>query len=136
MMSPTSSRGSKSYYANGGARIMEMLQKGENPQQMAAQQYAAPDAAIVRHAPVPGIPHISHATPVSMEQIAQSSLNNRILTVANIPADMPPMDLYTLFKRFGNVEGSYIFPHPDPFGRRFGQIAMATPYDAQKVGEL
>ena len=44
-------------------------------------------------------------------------------------------ELFILFAEKDPVEGCYIFPFLDPFGRRFGQMVMASFFVAQKVLE-
>ena len=58
---------------------------------------------------------------------------SKILTVANLPADMSPKELYDLFASYGSVERSFIFPQADALGRRFGEVTMASFFFAQKV---
>jgi len=60
-------------------------------------------------------------------------LMSKALFVAGLPFDMSPKELFMLFAEQGPVEGSYIFPFLDPFGRRFGHMVMATFFAAQKV---
>ncbi|OLL23749.1 mRNA export factor crp79, partial [Neolecta irregularis DAH-3] len=60
---------------------------------------------------------------------------SRVITVANLPADMAPRDLYSLLENFGRVEQSFIFAYGDAKGRRFGEGLMATHYAAQKALE-
>ncbi|KAI5799174.1 hypothetical protein DFH27DRAFT_611561 [Peziza echinospora] len=55
---------------------------------------------------------------------AQNTLNptpaetlSKILTVANLPADMSPKELYDLFASYGVVERSYIYQQADSAGR-------------------
>jgi len=60
-------------------------------------------------------------------------LMSKALFVAGLPFDMSPKELFMLFAEQGPVEGCYIFPFLDPFGRRFGHMVMATFFAAQKV---
>lgn len=60
-------------------------------------------------------------------------LMSKALNVANVPIDMSPKELFTMFSEVGLVEGCYIFPFADPMNRRFGHIVMASFYCAQKV---
>ena len=60
-------------------------------------------------------------------------LMSKALFVAGLPFDMSPKELFMLFAEKGPVEGCYIFPFLDPFGRRFGHMVMATFFAAQKV---
>jgi hypothetical protein len=60
-------------------------------------------------------------------------LLSKTLTVANIPPDYAPKDLYDLFSEFGKAEGAFVYAFPDVKGRRVGEVAMATYLFAQKV---
>lgn len=60
-------------------------------------------------------------------------LMSKALTVANIPIDMPPKELFTMFAETGVVDGCYIFPFADQLNRRFGHIVMSSFFTAQKV---
>ncbi|RPB03425.1 hypothetical protein L873DRAFT_1786872 [Choiromyces venosus 120613-1] len=62
-------------------------------------------------------------------------LMSKALFVAGLPFDMSPKELFMLFAEQGPVEGCYIFPFLDPFGRRFGHMVMATFFAAQKAQE-
>lgn len=61
---------------------------------------------------------------------------SKILTVANLPADMSPKELYDLFASYGSVERSFIFPQADALGRRFGEVTMVSFFFAQKVHDV
>lgn len=65
--------------------------------------------------------------------VAPAELLSKILTVANLPADMSPKELYELFAGYGSVERSYIYQSADALGRRFGEVTMASFFFAQKV---
>lgn len=58
---------------------------------------------------------------------------SKALFVAGLPYDMSPKELFRLFAEQGPVEGCYIFPFLDPYGRRFGHMVMASFFAAQKV---
>ena len=60
-------------------------------------------------------------------------LLSKTLTVANIPPEYTPKDLYELFSNFGKAEGAFVYAFPDARGRRVGEVAMATYLFAQKV---
>jgi hypothetical protein len=60
-------------------------------------------------------------------------LMSKALTASNLPYDMSPKELFTLFSEIGPVEGCYIFPFGDHNNRRFGHIVMASFFLAQKV---
>ena len=60
-------------------------------------------------------------------------LLSKTLTVANLPPDYTPKDLYELFSDFGKAEGAFVYAFPDMKGRRVGEVAMATYLIAQKV---
>ncbi|KAG0641664.1 hypothetical protein HOY80DRAFT_712412 [Tuber brumale] len=62
-------------------------------------------------------------------------LMSKALFVAGLPFDMSPKELFMLFAEQGPVEGCYIFPFLDPFGRRFGHMVMATFFAAHKAQE-
>ncbi|KAH0606140.1 uncharacterized protein H6S33_003801 [Morchella sextelata] len=62
-------------------------------------------------------------------------LMSKALYVANLPIDMSPKELFTLFSEVGLVEGCYIFPYADSANRRFGDIVMSSFYCAQKACE-
>lgn len=63
-------------------------------------------------------------------------LMSKALYVANLPIDMSPKELFTLFSEVGLVEGCYIFPYADSSNRRFGDIVMSSFYCAQKVTQI
>lgn len=63
-------------------------------------------------------------------------LMSKALYVANLPIDMSPKELFTLFSEVGLVEGCYIFPYADSANRRFGDIVMSSFYCAQKVTQI
>lgn len=58
---------------------------------------------------------------------------SKALNVANIPIDMPPKELFTMFAETGAVDGCYIFAFADHLNRRFGHVVMSSFYTAQKV---
>jgi hypothetical protein len=58
---------------------------------------------------------------------------SKSLSVANLPAEMTPKGLYSLFTEIGPVDGVYIYPMCDQAGRRYGRIVMKSYYYAQKV---
>lgn len=60
-------------------------------------------------------------------------LLSKTLTVANIPPEYTPKDLFELFSNFGKAEGAFVYAFPDARGRRVGEVAMATYLFAQKV---
>lgn len=60
-------------------------------------------------------------------------LLSKTLTVANIPPDFTPKDLYELFGEYGKAEGAFVYAFPDAKGRRVGEVAMATYLASQKV---
>ena|SRR5271156_1931675 len=60
-------------------------------------------------------------------------LLSKTLTIANLPPDYTPKDLYELFSDFGKAEGAFVYAFPDMKGRRVGEVAMATFLIAQKV---
>lgn len=60
-------------------------------------------------------------------------LMSKALNVANIPIDMPPKELFTMFAETGAVDGCYIFAFADHLNRRFGHVVMSSFYTAQKV---
>ena len=60
-------------------------------------------------------------------------LLSKTLTIANIPPDFTPKDLYDLFSDFGKAEGTFVYAFPDGKGRRIGEVAMSTYLFAQKV---
>ena len=63
-------------------------------------------------------------------------LLSKTLTVANIPPEFTPKDLYELFCAFGNAEGAFVYAFPDAKGRRVGEVAMTSYLHAQKVCHL
>jgi RNA recognition motif-containing protein len=63
-------------------------------------------------------------------------LLSKTLTVANIPPEFTPKDLYELFCEFGNAEGAFVYAFPDAKGRRVGEVAMTSYLHAQKVSHL
>lgn len=76
--------------------------------------------------------------PRAMEPTANPTWNpypllSKTLTVANIPPDFAPKDLYDLFSEFGKADGAFVYAFPDVKGRRVGEVAMATYLFAQKV---
>lgn len=71
--------------------------------------------------------------PGAVPAAAPAETLSKVLTVANLPADMSPKELYELFAALGNVERSYIYQQADTLGRRFGEVTMGTFYFAQKV---
>lgn len=73
----------------------------------------------------PGMQSTSGAAPAEML--------SKVLTVANLPADMSPKELYDLFANYGSVERSYIYQQADALGRRFGEVTMGSFFFAQKV---
>ena len=60
-------------------------------------------------------------------------LLRKTLTVANIPPEYTPKDIYELFSGFGKVEGAFVYLFPDTQGRRIGEVVMSTCLSAQKV---
>jgi len=95
-------------------------------------QPSAIDSTLYRQAgPTSG--HFGESMAYQHEQNMPVQIMSRVLTVTGIPLDMPPRDLYYLFSQFGLVEGVYIFPQPDPHGKRFAQVCMANFHGAQKV---
>ena len=60
-------------------------------------------------------------------------LLSKTLTVANLPPEFTPKDLYELFSDFGKADGAFVYAFPDSKGRRVGEVAMATYLFAQKV---
>jgi len=67
---------------------------------------------------------------------ARPVLLSKALNVSNLPPDMGPKQLYSLFEEIGPVEGCYVFPIADSAGRRYGHIVMTSFYFAQKAVEL
>lgn len=61
---------------------------------------------------------------------------SKVLTVANLPSDMSPKELFDLFAAYGSVERSYIYQQADALGRRFGEVTMTSFYFAQKVWSI
>jgi hypothetical protein len=60
-------------------------------------------------------------------------LLSKTLTVANLPPEYTPKDLYGLFSDIGQAEGAFVYAFPDAKGRRVGEVAMASYLLAQKV---
>jgi len=76
--------------------------------------------------------------PRAPEAVGQTPWNpypllSKTLTVANIPPEYTPKNLYDLFSTFGKAEGAFVYAFPDAAGRRVGEVAMATYLFAQKV---
>lgn len=69
----------------------------------------------------------------SISTVAPAEMLSKVLTVANLPADMSPKELYDLFANYGSVERSYIYQQADALGRRFGEVTMGSFFFAQKV---
>ena len=63
----------------------------------------------------------------------QYPLLSKTLTVANLPPEYAPKDLFDLFSEHGKAEGAFVYAFPDATGRRVGEVAMATYLFAQKV---
>ena len=63
-------------------------------------------------------------------------LLSKTLTVANLPPEFTPKDLYSLFCEFGKAEGAFVYAFPDAKGRRVGEVAMISYLHAQKVSHL
>ncbi|KAL7270634.1 hypothetical protein RUND412_006652 [Rhizina undulata] len=135
----------------GGAdRIIQMLQKNANspprvpvepvPEQQFPEHQVGVSAvntpfgspnfynALPAMPPTPSMPGGSAAGTMPM-------FMSKVLHVANLPMDMSPKELFTLFSEIGNVEGCYIYPFGDPFGRKFGEVIMGSFYFAQKASE-
>jgi hypothetical protein len=60
-------------------------------------------------------------------------LLSKTLTVANLPPEFTPKDLYDLFSDFGKAEAAFMYAFPDAKGRRVGEVAMSSYLFAQKV---
>ena len=60
-------------------------------------------------------------------------LLSKALTVANIPHEYTPKELYDLFSEFGKADNAFVYAFPDSRGRRVGEVTMATYLSAQKV---
>lgn len=60
-------------------------------------------------------------------------LLSKTLTVANLPPEFTPKDLYELFSDFGKADVAFVYALPDSKGRRVGEVVMATYLFAQKV---
>jgi RNA recognition motif-containing protein len=60
-------------------------------------------------------------------------LLSKTLTVANLPPDFAPKDLFDSFSEFGKAEGAFVYAFPDVKGRKVGEVAMSTYLFAQKV---
>lgn len=58
---------------------------------------------------------------------------SKVLTIANLPSDMSPKELYEICSAYGSVDRSYIYQQADQFGRRFGEVTMGTYFFAHKV---
>ncbi|KAK9386959.1 hypothetical protein V1515DRAFT_621801 [Lipomyces mesembrius] len=75
-------------------------------------------------------PYTREARTVSVHSVhsdrSYSSEPSRLLIVSNIPLDMYPEDLYRLFSRFGAVTSLVIHEQMDEYGRRYGDVLMAT----------
>ena len=79
--------------------------------------------------------------PRSSESSGNSNWNpypllSKTLTVANIPPEYTPKNLYELFDDFGKAEATFMYAFPDTKGRRVGEVVMATYLFAQKVCRL
>jgi RNA recognition motif-containing protein len=72
-------------------------------------------------------------SPSSGQQWSPFPLLSKTLTVANLPPEFAPKNLYDLFSKFGKAEGAFVYAFPDAQGRRVGEVAMATFLFAQKV---
>lgn len=76
--------------------------------------------------------------PRSPEQVMDNTcspypLLSKTLTVANLPPEYTPKDLYGLFSDMGKAEGAFVYAFPDSKGRRVGEVAMSSYLFAQKV---
>ncbi len=86
--------------------------------------------------PSRGFPHRPRPDSMGNPPWNPHPLLSKTLTVANLPPEFTPKDLYELFSDFGEAEGAFVYAFPDPKGRRVGEVAMATYLFAQKVNPL
>ncbi|KAK9240116.1 hypothetical protein V1525DRAFT_396032 [Lipomyces kononenkoae] len=91
-----------------------------------------------RFTPAPS-PYAREARTVSVHSVhsdrSYGSESSRLLIVANIPHDMYPEDLYRLFSRFGAVTSLVIHEQMDEYGRRYGDVLMASSSFAKQALE-
>ena len=66
-------------------------------------------------------------------QLSPYPLLSKTLTVANLPPEFCPKNLYDLFSEFGKAAGAFVYAFPDAHGRRVGEVAMSSYLCAQKV---
>ena len=78
-------------------------------------------------------PHTSEVMASGHAQWSPYPLLSKTLTVANLPPDFAPKNLFDLFSEFGKADGAFVYAFPDAQGRRVGEVAMATFLFAQKV---
>jgi RNA recognition motif-containing protein len=120
---------SPSYGSKAGDQILRMINKNHKGPANRGNQYFDKqhydgNAEAGMKVTASRVPSDPHGAPVLM---------SKSLTVANLPEDMGPKQLYGLFSEVGDVDGVYIFPMCDQAGRRYGHIVMHSFYLAQKV---